>query len=361
MVLWSQTQNVDEDNWQEEGKNREWDSSVKNVGVDLGYGYVKFFEGKEPRMFPSVVGLGKSTKYKNDLMMDADPLKNLHIVIGDKSYFVGELAIRQSEVASRSLDQDRSKDKNAKILMLTALSLLCKWEEQDFNLVTGLPTNYYAAFNESWKETLKGDFETKLSRDGKFLTRQFSVDKIRVVPQPFGTLFDQVLNSMGKIVDQELTESRVGIVDIGFKTTDLAAADNMEFIDKFSYSTSTGLNNVYRLVGDVLRRDFKIDREDHQLDGCIDTKQIKVAGKTNDISNYVDEAFKIVAEKIITEIDSRWDFREFDRILLTGGGGKVLGPYLLERFANMVLVDEPQLANVRGYQKLSNNIFGSGD
>ncbi len=330
---------------------------TQNVGIDLGYGYVKILENQEAYMFPSIVGVGSDIQYKSDMMLATDPIKNLHIEIGNESFFVGELAIRQSEIASRSLDQDRSKDKNAKVLMLTALTLLCQKDEEHFNIVTGLPTNYYAAYKEDWRNSLIGNYKTKVWREGRLWDRSFSVKNARIVPQPFGTFFNQLLNPNGEVIDDDLTGEMVGIVDIGFKTTDLAVSNNAEFIDRLSFSTTTALSSIYRLIGDRLRREYKIDKEDYELDESIAQKSIKIAGEKHDISSWVDNAFRMVAGKIATEIESRWDYKMFDRILLTGGGGEAMSNYIVESFPNMTLVEEPQTANVKGFQKLAHRLF----
>ncbi len=339
------------------GKEEEQQSSVRNVGVDLGYGYVKFLDGEKEYMFPSIVGSGDDIQYRSEMFLEPDLLKNLHIEIGKETFFVGDLAIRQSEIASRSLDQDRSKDKNSKVLMLTVLSLLTSKEDQQFNLVTGLPTNYYGAYKDDWRNSLLGSYKTNIWKDGKLKECSFQIKNARIVPQPFGTLFNLLLNHEGEVVDQELSKEMVGIVDIGFKTTDMAVANHTEFIDRLSFSTVTALSTIYRLVGERLRREYKIDKEDHHLDDCISSRTIKIAGEEHDISSWVDSAFRMVAGKIATEIESRWDFKQFDRILLTGGGGEALSPYIKNSFPNMVLVEDAQVANVKGYQKLACKIF----
>lgn len=371
MTLWnleSSSESANESDMEMESKNNEATSEaeatksenkagVQNVGIDLGYGYVKILENQKPYMFPSIVGVGSEIQYKSDMLLETDPLKNLHIEIGNESFFVGELAIRQSEIASRSLDQDRSKDKNAKVLTLTALTLLCQKDEEQFNIVTGLPTNYYAAYKDDWRDALIGNYKTKIWREGKLWERSFSVKSARIVPQPFGTFFNQLLNHNGEVVDESLTGEMVGIVDIGFKTTDLAVSNNAEFIDRLSFSTTTALSSIYRIIGDRLRREFKVDKEDYELDECITNKKIKIAGEEHDLSAWVDNTFRMVAGKIATEIESKWDYKMFDRILLTGGGGEAMSHYIVDSFPNMTVVEDPQTANVRGFQKLAQRVF----
>lgn len=82
-------------------------------------------------------------------------------------------------------------------------------------------------------------------------------------------------------------------------------------------------------------------------------------GKSYNIPPLKKKIFEQIAAKIITELDSRWDYRDFDAILLSGGGGQTLSEYILPHFPNMKLVDNPQHANVNGFQKIANKLFGN--
>lgn len=336
-----------------------WNNGIKNVGIDLGYGFVKLMNKNEEIMFPSVVGLGKELQFHSFLGNHHSPLDNLVIGVDGKQYFVGDLAIRQSDFASRSLDQNRINDQNAKVLLLTSLVLLSQWENENFNLVTGLPTNYFSAYHLEWGQALKRRYEVTFGANGSTTTKKFSVKNVRIVPQPFGTLYDQMLNSFGKVINREMARLMVGIVDIGFKTTDFAVANQLEFIEHLSASTTTALSTAYRLIANRLRQDFKIDKELHELDKIIQKGIVRIAGNSHDITEIRDEIYERVAMKIITELASLWDYRDFDVILLTGGGGQVLAPYLLPHFTNAMLVDKAQHANVRGFHKLAHQIFSS--
>jgi len=340
-------------------KTMEMKDRAKNVGVDLGYGFVKLVDGSEQIMIPSVVGLGRELRFRNKLGDHKLELDNLVVHFGNKIYFVGNLAIRQSDIASRSLSLDRVGETNYKILLLAALKMVSQWDGHGYyNIVTGLPTNYYDKKDELLEE-IRQSYEVSFGMGNNIKRQKITIKQASVIPQPFGTLYDQVLNSSGKIVNEALSNSVVGIIDIGFKTTDFAVADNMEFIDHLSTSTTTALTNGYKYIAGYLRQQFNINKENHELDKVISEGVIKVAGKSHDITSIKRDAFESVAEKIIMDINSLWDYKDFDKILLTGGGGAELAEFLLPRFPNMVLVDRPQFANARGYQKLSNHVFNS--
>lgn len=332
---------------------------TKNVGIDLGYGFVKATDGDKEYVFPSVVGSGHDLKYRSELskLGQNQGLDSLVITMEGRKYFVGDLAVRQSEIASRSLDQNRAEDKNTRILLYATLALFSQWEQQSFNIVTGLPTVYYSSYRDTWVSALQGSQTVRFSNGQEERERTITIEKVRVVPQPFGTLYDRVLNNIGNVVDTDLTRLTVGVVDVGFKTSDFAVSDGLEYIERLSSSTTTGLSSAYGLIAERLREEFRINKENYELDEIVSRGQIRIAGKPYDISHIKREAFERVATKIITELESLWDYRSMDVILLTGGGGQALSEFLLPRFNNAFLVEGAQAANVRGYLKLANNIF----
>lgn len=330
---------------------------TKNIGIDLGYGFVKATDGEREFIFPSVVGTARELRYRSEFADLSSGLSNLVIAVDGRRYFVGDLAIRQSEIASRSLDENRVEDRNARVLLYTALALFSQWEQQTFNIVSGLPTVFYGPLKDGWVNSLRGSTVVRFGQGGDERERTIAIDRVRVVPQPMGTLYDRVLNSIGNVADTDLTRLRVGIIDIGFKTSDFAVADHMEFIDRLSGSTTTGLASAYGLIAERLRNEFRIVKENHEMDEIVRRGELRLAGKPYDISAIKRDAFERVANKIVTDLESLWDYRAFDAILLTGGGGQALAEFVLPRFRNAYLVESAQFANARGFIKLAANVF----
>jgi len=284
---------------------------------------------------------------------------NLVITVGGRRYFVGDLARRQSEIAARSLDPNRVQDKNVKVLLAAGLGMFAGEPRQSFSIVTGLPTNYYASYRDGLAEAIGGAHEVTIHEPGADRDLIVEVDKVKVVPQPLGTLFDQVLDDGGRVVNQDLSRAKVGIIDIGFKTADFAVADAMEFIDRLSSSTTTGLASAYGIIANKLREIFAIDKENFELDEIVERGEIRIAGKAYDLTEFKRETLEWVAAKIITVVDSLWDYRDLDKILITGGGGQALGQYLTSEYPNAVVVEGAQMANARGFYKLGKKVFKS--
>ncbi len=328
------------------------------LGVDIGYGFVKSFDGQNEIAFPSVVGIGRDISYQSQLSTYSSPLDTLALISNGKKYFVGNYAIRQSSIPSRSLDIKKPEDINTLLLCLTALGLYSPEPQQNFNVVTGLPTNYILSYQEPLKNLLEGEHQISIQLNGSLEEKVINVNDIVIIPQPFGTLYNLALDNNGEVEDRDMTNKIVGIADIGFKTADFVVSDSLEFVDRLSSSSSSGMVSAYEIIASMIRSKFKIDKKDFELDQIVKNKTIKIAGVNHDISDIISEAFYNLAAKIKTELDSLWDYRELDAIILTGGGGEALSEYLIPKFNNMMLVQDAQFANVKGFWKLARNKKG---
>ena len=329
----------------------------KHIGIDIGYGYVKVSDGQQEVIYPSTVGVGTELKFNSLLMNLKKPVDNLVITVDNKKYFAGDLAIRQSQIVSRSMGRNRVEDSSAKVLLLAGLSLFMEGNEQQFNVVTGLPVDYYRLYKDDWAELMQGTHAVRFGTSDAEKPMLITIDKIQMIPQPFGTLYDRRLDGEGRLVQNELAGLKVGIVDVGYKTSDFALADDLEFVGKKSVSTETAMSTAYSMIAQKIQEKYKTGKENYELDQVIESGVIRVAGVPHDISEYKKEAFSTLADLLATEVNSVWDKREIDIIMLTGGGGKAIAEYFLPKYPQACLVNSPQYANVRGYLKLANALF----
>ncbi|MCR4440550.1 MAG: ParM/StbA family protein [Peptococcaceae bacterium] len=328
----------------------------KQIGVDLGYGYVKVTDGTKEHIFPSTVGLGTDLKFNSLLLNPKNITDNLVVTVDNKKFFVGDLAIRQSPIVSRSLGRNRLEDINAKVLLLTSLALFMDKGEQKFNVVAGLPVDYYQLYKDDWSRLMQGNHAVRFGGFNEDVPLNITIEKIQLIPQPFGTLYDRRLDQDGTILENDLSHLKIGIVDVGYKTTDLAFADDLEFVGKQSISCEIAMSTAYGMIADKIKEKFKVERAMYELK-ILETDTLRIEGVPKDISDINKEAFRQLAEKIATEVNSIWDKRQLDIILLTGGGGKAISEYFLPKFPQATLAKNPQFANVHGYLKLANNLF----
>ncbi|HVB10751.1 MAG TPA: ParM/StbA family protein [Bacillota bacterium] len=328
-----------------------------NVGIDIGYGFLKCRSGSRHFVLPSVVGTAQNLAYRSELSGYTAPEDNVVVETDGNRYFVGSLAVRQSEVAARSLAEDRPGDPAAKVLFRTALALLQDPSTSTFNVVTGLPPISFRAYQDRLRDMVAGDHHVVLGGEHP-VERDFRVASVRVIPQPFGTLFDLLLDDTGSPQNLDLGEARLGICDVGFRTADCVVADRLDYIDRQSFSTTCGMSAAYALISTRLQREFGVTKSNYELDPIVRAGRLRLGGTVHDITEIRNEAYQAVAEKILTEIRSAWPVRDLDVVYLSGGGAEALSRYFLEALDTAVLAGGPQEANVRGYWKLANKLFG---
>lgn len=319
-----------------------------NIGIDIGFGFVKATNGHKKVIFPSVVGEGRNIRYKSGISDDSI-LDNLTLQLEGNDYFVGSLANRQSDIVMSTLSQNRINNIENEVLLCTALGLLELPEK--INVVTGLPVNEYSP-------EMKKNLISQLTGSHVFLLNNkpqlIKIENCKVIPQPFGTIFDQLLDDQGEILNPDYANIKLGIIDIGFRTSDFAVADNLEYVDKMSSSSNIALSSAYKLIARELNAAYGITKPLYQLDKAVRAESIIINGRKIDLSSIKAKAFRLTAQNIISEVSALWNIWEIENILITGGGGIALYNYLNEQIDNSTLVDSGQFSNVNGYIKMAN-------
>ncbi len=316
----------------------------KIIGLDVGYGFVKVTDGETGFSFPSVVGEGH-----NKPIFQVGPqqlVNNLSIEINNdnKIHFVGKSAIRHSKYLYRDLSTARSQTNDLRALVLGALVLFCSSHENRFKIVTGLPVGRMHLADDLIDQ-IKGSFSVKTYRNNKTSNFEIIVSEVEVVPQPLGSYWVQSFNSSG----MEPLKGRTGIIDVGFRTADLAVIDEGDYVPEKSRTINLGLNTAYKEIGNIIFANYGLERETYALDEAVIKGTIRVAGNEVDISDMKRKAFESLAANIRVEISSSWSLPEFDNIIVSGGGGQALSSYLAPHFRQAKLMADSLTANSRGY------------
>lgn len=328
---------------------------TKLIGLDVGYGFVKATDGESGYSFPSVVGEGHTKPTFST--RSNHTLDDLKIGLGQKLYFVGKAAIRHSKFVYRDLSYARALGEDFEILFYSALSLFCCNRTNEFRVVTGLPVERIH-LAEDLQTRVRGERTIKILQGREIQDTRVYVSEVEIVPQPLGTYWSEFLSPDGgksAFPMQGLT----GIIDIGFRTTDLAAIEDGEYIPEKSKSLSVGLATAYSDVGSNLAMEYGLEKEHYALDGVIIERKINISGQTLDIADIVASAFEKLAMNILVEINSQWKCPDFDNLILTGGGGQAIGSYLLPHLPQAKLAADPITANCRGYLAWGNWLWRS--
>lgn len=112
---------------------------AQQIGIDVGYGFVKVTDGEVGYSFPSVVGEGHTKPTFSTKVSQSPAIDNLKVGIGNKLYFVGKSAIRHSRFAYRDLSYTRSVSDDLEVLFFSALSFFPKVLIMFLMLLQGFP------------------------------------------------------------------------------------------------------------------------------------------------------------------------------------------------------------------------------
>jgi len=340
---------------------------VEILGIDIGFGFTKAADGQQALVFKSVLGEATDIQFRDEMIAVADTDdKHLQVEVDGKAYFVGELAERQSNVRYFTLDQAQFIGKFAKVFALAAAAQLVKGFVP-VNLVTGLPIGYYRQYKDELAKLLIGEHSVALiDSNGKREEKSISVNKVRVVPQPFGSLFNIMLNDLGEMADKRLVRDKIGIIDVGFRTSDYTISDKMRYSERGSRTTDSGIARAFNVIASKLRENSGVNIELYRLYDAIDSGSIKIRGKVYDIKSLTEQVFTQLATSIANEVDRLWvDDWDIDAMVITGGGGAVLSKYLKPLLNGVILETDPEqdmrLFNVYGYRKFGQHIWARGD
>lgn len=336
------------------------------LGVDIGFGFTKASNGRDALIFKSVLGEATELQFQEQILQNPQGEEHLQIDVDGKSFFIGELAERQSSNRYFTLDPTQLVGRFARVLALTAAARLVG-SYLPINLVTGLPIGYYRRHKEGLSKALLGEHKVLVQdASGKKSEKNLNINKVRIIPQPFGSLFNAMLTDTGELGDKRLIKEKIGIIDVGFRTSDYTVSDHMRYSERGSRTTDSGIAKAFTLIANNLREQSGVNVELYRLYGAVEQGSIKIRGKEYDLREAVEQSFNQLATSVAAEVERLWaDDWDIDAIVITGGGGAVLAPYLTPLIQGNVLpVDagrDARLNNVSGYWKFGRHLWAKGE
>ncbi|OGQ93811.1 MAG: hypothetical protein A3J85_01865 [Desulfobacula sp. RIFOXYA12_FULL_46_16] len=332
------------------------------VGIDVGFGFTKAYNGKNSVIFKSIIGDATDIQFHSVLGEDSST-SNLHITLDDKPYFLGSYAELQSSIREFTLDQEKLLENFFKILAVTAAGL-CTDTAAPIQIVTGLPVGYLKRDSKRLKEIITGvHLITFHHPDGKDVIKKIHIDKIQVIPQPIGSIFNLIFDEQGRIIDKALAGQKLGVVDIGFKTTDFSIFDHLQYIERGSSTMDTGISKCFSVIAGKLRQESNINVELFRMFKFIESGMIKIKGKEYNISNLKKRVYTHAAAAIVSDLNRLWENDwDIDSIILSGGGSVELAEYLMSGIeGNIIPIPkniDARFNNVQGYCKFGRYKWG---
>ncbi|WP_321492401.1 ParM/StbA family protein [uncultured Desulfobacter sp.] len=332
------------------------------IGIDVGFGFTKAYNGQNSIIFKSLIGEAAEIQFMSS-MGDLASTANLHITLDDKTYFLGSYAEQQSSLTEYTLDQEKMVEEFIKILALAATGI-CSQSNGPINVVTGLPVGYLRRDTKRLKQIIQGRHEIIYHHhDAPDERRKLFIDKVHVIPQPIGSIFNLIFDDNGKIRDRDLAASKLGVVDIGFKTTDFSIFDHLQYIERGSATTDTGVSRCFSVISDKLRQESGINIELYKISKYIESDVIKIRGKEYNVLNLKKRVYTHAASTIASDLNRLWENDwDIDSIIVSGGGSVPLAEYLIPSIeGNVISIPkgiDARFNNVQGYCKFGHYKWG---
>lgn len=348
------------------------------ISVDLGYGDIKGCNTLGNKfIFPALISQGRNrdlekifNKNKNSL------IDNLYIKLSDnelntEEFFVGNLAKTRTLNNYFAIQDNKINSIQNKVELATMASLLIPKhiaENTEIQLVTGLPVDHFVKQKNEFKEMLS-NFKYKIQFPDTGYERNISFSDVKLFPQSAGAIYKIIHENPNRFL---IKETYIAMIDVGFKTTDIVVfhVDSnfmLSFVKDMSVTIdNVGISKIYTGMNDTFSRYSKNGEklDINRLMLLSREGKIFYNSKERDFTKNLKDLRKSVAQSIINQIDTIWDtsrINSFNSIMICGGGGEVLYPYLKEIKPEIVtLIENPQLANCLGYLKFAQDLISKG-
>lgn len=266
---------------------------------------------------------------------------------------------------------NRYADESFKLLTNFAIGLLGKNYDEakngilDVYVVSGMPTKDYneEAKRNSLHDVLKGQHQVEI--DGETYT--IRVMDVYLVPQPIGTLYDELLGDDGlTIINDHLRTDKVGIIDIGGGTILIDTILNFRLITGDSKQLNTGINDLYKSIASNMDGEVSLYKLAKTLRaGNSDQEWVYQYSRNNmvNITELVKRKIGTFTKQQINQINTTLDdLISIDTLLFTGGGSNLIDKKLIkESFVNAKFVSNSETTNVNGFYKFGLNYTSTDD
>lgn len=340
--------------------------SITVVGIDSGFSYMKAVTSTKKILFPNIIADGDDRAFARTVGSSDNLLDNLDIRITSTSeprhFFIGNLALHEGDRPIYIWDTDRVNTIHAKASLLTALALLADSDGHPFRVCTGLPVqDYVTELRRAYEQSLVGEHAvTFCSGPLEGITKKFKIKGIKVTAQGLGIFFNEIISNMCTVTNSPLTGGRVGVIDIGFRTTNILLLDNMLPQRNLSEGLEAGMSYAFEFVrGYLTKQGLPLELAKMEVEFWKDS--LTFGNKQIDIKHAREKALQRLAGEIAQEIKRLWRrIPDLKAILVGGGGAPAVFTYL--DIPNKQMVAEPQMANAKGFFKTVNlkNIYRPG-
>jgi len=243
-----------------------------------------------------------------------------------------------------------------KTLISTAVGVLNP-ENKMIDLCVGLPMSYYLQKKDELVNILQ-NIRAKVHYDKPNTISTVHFSSVFCFPQGAGAYYSAILDENGNIKDVGLATTSVGVIDVGYRTTDYLimgkGKNGVVIKDALSGSLEEeGMNKAFqeieRMVSEKIGKNvglIEIEKSVLWFGSKLDYKRDEIH-----LTEYEELAYTELAERIVSLLKIKWGDEAdlLSAILITGGGGESLYPVFKKKFEHAELQMNPSFANCKGY------------
>lgn len=347
---------------------------VELFSLDLGNKQTKLLSSKGSYLLPSHF-IDKDSDSKKSALFDFNnslDLQTFQILGSDDEYTWGSDVdnIHSNDddaiVDTLQFGANRYGHEEFKLLVNFSLAKLAKDFEESknevlhVNVVTGLPTDDLAnrSFVEKVTKDIKGEHSVNIDDN----TIHVNVDKLILLPQPVGTLFNEINeNDLTRLEDELVT-----IVDLGGGTVLIDTMDHLQYQKNTTKQLNTGAYTLFNAIIEDLDVDIKPTEyqvEDIIRNGSETGKYVFEITPTEkvDITEIVDKRIKKYTKSIIRSIrKSVTNLPYVADIVFTGGGSSIIDKDLIKaEFPKAIFAKHGEMTNVIGFYQYGINVLSA--
>lgn len=276
------------------------------IALDIGHSAVKVVAGSERLMFPTAARPAVSI----DLDEARAAARRDTVTVDGQDFIVGETALihTDNELAT-GLNDDWIETKEH-LALLTAGYERGKRALGAANpfLVLGLPSRAVGKSRQRLVELAA-------------MTLQIDKSRVRVVPQALGAYMSSVLDESGDpVADRDIAQERVGIIDIGYFTTDFGLIHSGQW-SAAGQRSAEGANVLVAELARAIERKFGVPVSARAADVAMCARSIKIRGTVHALDDLIDPLAAGYASKLIDSAKAVFGAQLplLDHVVIAGG------------------------------------------
>lgn len=306
------------------------------LGIDIGYGFCKVFDGKETRQFPTCI----STKVPESTFSGLKP-----VFVNDQKFLIGEDAEREGAGVIKTTTSDFVMSNPWLAVLGHALSEI--EAPATGTIILGIPPGMYTKkyinlvaekMNAATIFTAKNGWEYPLKNY-----------KTKVIPQGSGAFFYYISEH------KEDLRKNIAVIDIGHRTLDTIFFSKGKYVEGVTESINIGVGTLLDIVKKEFYKKYQINLNYSSAVELLKNGKLVILHEEYTVDNF-NAAVEPYVRQIETVIN---DFLEklptpADIGLATGGGVLAL-KNLLHLKKKLTVNNNPEYANAIGYWHYANN------